>query len=188
MQIDRNQWIVFGIIAAMTLAFVLGVWMPESRSIRQSRERIRNAEVSLGPNFNQPTALAERQRSVDLLRDQLAASDRHVPQGPEIAKLLLSLAEATQASGVVDPQTQTSESRHHLLFSEMPVEIEAGGDFASIYRLLSSVESMPRLVRVDALNLRRARRVVGDAASDTPTMRMSMRVNSFYTPAEEVKP
>ena len=188
MRIDQSQWIVSGLIAAMTLAFVLGVWMPESRSIRQSRERILAAEVSLGPNFNQPTALAERQRSVDLLRDQLAASDRHVPQGPETAALLLSLAEATQASGVVDPQTQTAEARHHLLFSEIPVELEAGGDFASIYRLLSSVESMPRLVRVDALNLRRARGGVGDAATDPPKMRMSMRVNSFFTPAEEIRP
>jgi Tfp pilus assembly protein PilO len=183
MQIEKDQWIVFAVIAGLTLAFVVGVWMPESRKVTELKARIATAESELGPNFSQPTALAERQERVAALQQQLEASDRFVPQGPELAKLLLSLAEATEVQGIDDPQTQTHESRHYRLYSEIPVELEMAGDFASIYRLLGEIEAMPRLVRIDALNLRRVQ-TDREPGSEGPAMRASLRLNSFFTPLE----
>jgi Tfp pilus assembly protein PilO len=183
MHIDKEQGIVLGVIATLVLAFVVGVWLPDSRKMQVYQERIATAEEQLGPNFHRPTALAEREKRVQLLRARLAASDRTIPEGPELAPLLLSLARTVQDQGVADPQTQTLDVRHHRFYSEMPVELELTGDFASLFRVLQSIETMPRLVRLDALNLRSLREDAGGGTH--PRMRASLRLSSFFTPTGE---
>lgn len=182
MRIDRDLMIVSGLIGVMSAGFLLGVWLPENRKVTGFQERIAAAEEKLGPNFNQPAALASQREQVDELRDQVDASDRHIPANPELAELLRSLTEAVKAQRIGDQEFQTQANRDHRHYSEVPVELELRGRFEAAYDVLEQIETMPRLIRVDAMNLR----LIDDGhAMREPRMHAAFRLSGFYTERQE---
>lgn len=185
MQIDRSHLITMGAVTALIVGFCLAVWMPESRRVAALRDRIAAAEEKLGPNFNQPTALTERQTHLASLREQLREEDRSIPEAAEIAALLRELSQAIAHQGLDRQEVQTGNALHHRHYSETPIELDLEGPFLSLYGLIQQVEAMPRLTRVDALNLRTQ---PGGAFGEPPTVRASMRLASFFTPATEPRP
>ena len=182
MPIEKDQWIVFGLVAGLSLAFVFAVWMPENRKLQGYQERIQAAEEALGPNFNQPAALAARIDEVDALEERVESSERFVSADPELAALLRSLTEVAQGQHVSDRELNTKPSRHFKHYSEIPVELEMRSSFDAAYGLLEAVETMPRVVRVDALSLRLAHQ---DSARKKPQMQAKFHLSGFYTERQE---
>jgi len=184
MRIEKDHWIVSGVIALLFVAFGLGVWMPNSQRLASYRDRIAEAQEKLGPNFNQPAAMADRQAEVAQLRQQVNSSDRYVPDGPELASVLRSLAEAVETQGISEQAFQSQQTREFKHYSEAPVEIEFESGFAAAYSVLEQIETMPRLVRVDALSLRVSNPNHGEAVQK-PRVQVSYRLSSFFTGRQE---
>ncbi|MEM7626845.1 MAG: type 4a pilus biogenesis protein PilO [Planctomycetota bacterium] len=182
MRIEKDQWIVAGVIASLTLAFVFAVWLPENRKTARYQERIDAAQKTLGPNFNQPAALAARMEEVDELQDKVESSDRFISAEPELAKLLRSLTEAARGQAIGDQQFNTQPSRHFKHYSEIPVGLEMRSSFDAAYGLLEAIETMPRVVRLDALSLRL---IDQDSAKTKPQMQANFRLSGFYTDRQE---
>ena len=187
MRVEKSYIVVLAAAATMLGGFGLGVWLPENRRAEAMRNRIATAEEKLGPNFNQPTALIERQERLASMREQLASHDRQIPVGDDLASLLRSLAQAIADQGLDKQEVKTGDARHHRHFSEVPVELDLEGDFESIYALLDDIESMPRLTRIDALNLR-VQPDTQERALASPSIRASLRLVSFFTPEPEPQP
>ena len=183
MQNDKSQWIVIGVIVAMTAAFTLAVWLPESRKQAGYQERIAQAEQELGPSFFEPAMVDERVTEVEALKDELNSSTRSVPVRPELASVLRSLTKAVESQGVADQRFQTRETKRHKHYSELPLSLEFEDTFEASYGVLRQIETLPRLVRVNAMNLRVLDR--DDAESAAPVMQASLRLSSFYTGGEE---
>lgn len=196
MHIDKSHLITLGVVAVLIAGFCLGVWLPESRRVSTYRDRIAAAEEKLGPNFNQPTALTQRQSHLQSLREQLREEERIIPESAEIAALLRELSQAIADQDLDRQEVQTRTALHHLHYSEIPVELDLEGGFPSVYGLIDHVESMSRLTRVDALNLRvqtetpaaTATAVGGSEPIPSPAVRASMRLASFFTPPSEPSP
>ncbi|MEM1381887.1 MAG: type 4a pilus biogenesis protein PilO [Pseudomonadota bacterium] len=183
MQNDKSQWIVISVIATMTAAFTLGVWLPESRKQAGYQERITQAQEQLGPSFFDPAMVDQRVSEVEALKDELASSARSVPTRPELASVLRSLTQAVESQGVSDQRFQTRENKRYKHYAELPLSMEFEDTFAACYGVLRQVETLPRLVRVDALNLRVLDRE--HSASAAPVMQASLRLSSFYTGGED---
>lgn len=185
MRIKKNHWITAGCLAGVLLAFGLGVWLPETRKQAEYRERIDAAQETLGPNFNQPAALASRVQEVEALEEHVGSSRRIIAAQPDVADLLRSLSEAGRDLDIRDQDLNTQPDRHHKHCSEIPVELGFSGSFNAIYSLLEKVETMPRLVRADALSLRLPGR---DDPTASPQIRATLRLTGFYTDRPEVQP
>lgn len=183
MQNDKSQWIMIGSIAAITAAFTLGVWLPESRKHAGYQERITQAQEELGPSFFEPALMDERVSEVEALKDELNSSARYVPNRSELASVLRSLTEAVESQGVSDQSFQTRETKRHKHYSELPLSLEFEDTFKASYGVLRQIESLPRLVRVDAVNLRVLDR--DGPEQSAPVMQASLRLSSFYTGQEE---
>lgn len=183
MQIDKSQWMVIGSIVLMVAVFALGVWLPESRQIAAYQDRIAHAEEELGPSFFEPAMMDERVNEVEALKQELNSSTRYVPNRPELASVLRSLTEAVESQGVSEQSLQTRETRFHRHFSEIPLSLEFEDSFTASYGVLQQIESLPRLVRVDAMNMRVLDRDGSKQLS--PVMQTTLRLSSFYTGREE---
>ncbi|MEM9420229.1 MAG: type 4a pilus biogenesis protein PilO [Planctomycetota bacterium] len=183
MQIDKSQWVVIGSIFLMVAAFTLGVWLPESKKIAAYQERIAHAEEELGPSFFKPALMDERANEVQALKQELNSSTRHVPNRPELASVLKSLTEAVESQEVSGQSLQTRDTRSHRHYSEIPLSLEFEDTFAASYGILQRIESLPRLVRVDAMNMRVLNR--DETEHSSPVMQTSLRLSSFYTGREE---
>ncbi|MEO1237306.1 MAG: type 4a pilus biogenesis protein PilO [Planctomycetota bacterium] len=185
MRIRKDQALVAGAIASAVLAFTFGVWLPESRALRELDARIAAAQAELGPDFLEPTSMDRQQREVDEMRDRLESADRYVPDSPDLASVLRSLTEAVESRGVRGQQFRTSPTRRHRRYCEVPIELEFSDTFLSAYAVLEEIERMPRLVRVDALSFRATSR---EPAADAPTpTSATFRLSSFYTEPQEPK-
>ncbi|MEO0514511.1 MAG: type 4a pilus biogenesis protein PilO [Planctomycetota bacterium] len=183
MRNDRAQWIVLGSIGLLCAVFSLAVWYPESRKLAAYHERIVEAQEELGPSFFEPAMMGKRVNEVESLKEDINSSARFVPQRPELASVLRSLTQAVETGGVTDQSIQTRESKQHKHYAELPISLEFEDTFSAAYGVLEQIESLPRLVRVEALNLRVIDR--DGAQQAAPIMQASLRLSSFYTGGEE---
>lgn len=183
MQNNQSQYVVIGVIAVITGAFALGVWLPESKKLKGYQQRIVGAQEELGPSFFEPAMMDERVSEVEALKEELHSSTRFVPDGPELASVLRSLTESVESQGVQGQTLQTREAKQHKHYAELPLSLEFEDEFTSAYGVLQQIESLPRLVRVEAMNLRVLDR--GEAPQGAPLMQASLRLSSFYTGREE---
>lgn len=183
MRIDRSQWIVSGSIVAMIAVFSVGVWFPESRNLAEYNERIVQAQEELGPSFYEPAMMNKRMNEVETLKEKADSSARFVPERSELASVLRSLTHAVESQGVQDQMFQTREAKEYKHYVEMPLQLEFEDTFAAVYGVLEQIESLPRLVRVETINLRMLDRENVQQAA--PVMQASLRLSSFYTGREE---
>ena len=181
MSIDKSQWIVAGAVLSLLAVFVLGVWMPENRKLKHHEQRIARAQEELGPDYLEPAMMDQRLNEVETLRQELDATTRTVPDRPGLASVLRSLTQAVESQGVTGQVLQVRETRQHPGYAELPLSLEFEDSFAAAYAVLREVESLPRLVRLEALNLR----VVERGADSPPVTQASLRLSSFYTLAGE---
>ena len=179
MQIEKDHLVVAAILCGLFAAFGLGVWWPEQSKMKAYSERITAAEEQLGPNFNQPVAIANRETEIEELREKVDSSSRYVPQQADLASVMRSLTEAVKLRGIDEQAFRTQEVREFKFYSEVPVELELEGGFDSVFSVLEVVETMPRLVRVDALSLRV--QPSRNHFRTEPKIKASYRLSSFFT-------
>lgn len=186
MLMNKAQCVLSCCIGGMSCAFALGVWLPESRNLAGYQERILAAQEELSPRGLQPTVMNQKLTEVERLRDKLDSSERYIPRDAELASVLRGLTEAVEAEGVTEQDFQTDEPRRYKHYSVLPVELEFEDTFNASYGVLERVETMPRLVRVESLNLRVMDRE--SSKSGAPRMQASLRLSGFYTGPQETQP
>jgi len=180
MSIEKDQMLT--ILAVLTLCILFGllVWLPEHRNNAGYRDRIDAAQQELGPGFDQPTAMTERDAAVKRLRQRIEEADRYVPAQPEVASLLRSLTKAADTNGVSAQDVKTLTPQHYKQYSVIPAEFEFEGGFKEAYQVIRQIESMPRLMRIDRLSLRRQ----DDRARGSHVV-ASIRLTTFFTESKE---
>ncbi|MEM6459756.1 MAG: type 4a pilus biogenesis protein PilO [Planctomycetota bacterium] len=180
--LKKPNWIVAGVIVLLIGGFVVGVWLPERKQRAAQQSRIAEAETALGPRDVGPATMARRQRQIDALQTKLSDSERTVPHRPDLAAVLRSLTEAVEAEGVAGQRFELGEPAAHRHYTEVPIELEFERGFPSAFAVLRRIEALPRLVRVDALNLRL---LDDDGEAGGPRTAATLRLSSFYTADEE---
>ncbi|MEM1109402.1 MAG: type 4a pilus biogenesis protein PilO [Planctomycetota bacterium] len=180
---NKMQWVVAGVIVTMVVVFTLGVLLPELRKISEYEERIVLAQEELGPSFLEPTVMDQKLNEVEELKEELNTSTRYVPDRPELASVLRSLTEVVESQGISDQRLQVRETKRHKHYAELPLSLEFEDTFSSTFGVLKQIESLPRLVRLEAMNLRVVERDPSSASA--PRMQASLRLSSFYIHGEE---
>ncbi|MEM9883751.1 MAG: type 4a pilus biogenesis protein PilO [Planctomycetota bacterium] len=179
--VKKIDWVVAGVLLLMIGGFVVGVWLPEGKRKASYAARIAEAETALGPRDVGPATMARRERQIEALQAKLDDSERTVPHRPDLAAVLRSLTEAVEAEGVVGQRFELGEPAAHRHYTEVPIELEFERGFPSAFAVLRRIETLPRLVRVDALNLR----LLDDGEAGGPRTAATLRLSSFYTADEE---
>lgn len=185
MLMNKANGVVACCIAGLSVAFGLGVWLPESRNLASYQERIVAAQEALGPSAFQPAMVDKKLNEVEKLRNELESAERYVPHGPELASVMRSLTQAVEAEGVGGQHFKTMETASYKHYTVMPVELEFEDSFAAAYGVLERIETMPRLVRVESLNLRLLDE--DNAKTTAPRMQASMRLSGFHTGQQEAR-
>lgn len=178
MWISKQQAILGSVLGIITLVFTLGVWWPQMRELSEQRTRIDVAQEKLGPTFNQAASVSSREHDVVALREALDASSRYVPREQELAELLRSLTQAVQDQGLTEQQVEAREVRQYKNYGVIPADLQISGSFDAVYSVIEAIENLPRLVRLDAMNLRVAEPRRGEAA--TGQVHASLRLSTFF--------
>ena len=176
MRIESDQRKTGIIIVTMLAGFVLLVWMPGYFKVKSLNEDIKESQVQLGLNVSNDDGLQAMYQEVENLRQIISGVQQYVPQTDETSALMTEITRQMKQQQVSDQVTRTSEIEHGKDYSVIPMSLAFDGDFRAVNSVLSSIESMQRLIRVNKLT------IDGDAESGGKPMGVRIELCSFSAP------
>ena len=181
MQISRGDIKTLAVLAAVFAVFAVGLWLPASFTRSDIQERITAARTELNNQKYSAKDLANLNRNVLELRASVQGTQRYIPEEDELDELLRSLAESLQGFDVRQQEIETSRMEYHADYTVVPVSVRFEGSFPTTFGILSQIESMPRLLRIERMELQPQRQDrIGEA------LLVSLEINTFFAETKAV--
>lgn len=153
MRIERDQVLLVAAILAVMVAFGVFGYMPLRNNRQEAKERIDVYKAQLASDLAGAKQLPKLREEVEALRSALAGAQRDVPTQSELASLLRTLSSELDRQSVTDKEVQTRPIQEGTDYHVLPVSLRFTGTFGAVYGFVKQIESMPRLIRIDRLEL-----------------------------------
>jgi len=176
MKVDRTQAVMLGVILAMVAGFAAMVWWPMHSEARQKRDRIKSLESKLSLIEDRRRALGRLEEEVERLRRRVETQTRTIAPADQMPEILRQISLHIEASGLEGEGITTGEAIDKRHVRALPVELTVGGPGPEVFRLIRSIESMPRLVQVDRLKVGR---LEAPGYDDDPTVHAELRLTAY---------
>lgn len=167
MWIERDELRTLAVVLVLFVLFGVGVWLPARQHRADLRQHIEEARDTLGIDLADTHGLASLHQQVIALRQTVRGAQRYVPRQDELDSLLRSLTEAMNAYGVAEQEIVSQRVEHFAHYSVVPMRIDFHGTFPSTFGVLKQIEAMPRLIRIEELELEQAQQSPGEELSVT---------------------
>ncbi len=157
---------------AIAAAFAAGVVAPHMRHVRTVRQQVASVQGNL--EFL-GTRIDRAQKIFETTRDKEAALktfDAAIPENVQLGEFLESVDRLAQEAGVEDKNVTPAEAIIQKDIGCLPIQIRFTGRFASVYTFLEKVERLPRVARVQQLEL--------SADDETPELLISTMTLHVY--------
>lgn len=178
----RSGLVILGVFVLLAGA----VWYGSYRQRAGYEARIATARKQLGIDLAPAQGLSELNSRVARMRARVSGAQRHVPQQDRITDVFRSMDQAMRRHGVRDPQIIAEEARAYANYSLVPLTIELQCGFRSLYGVLSEIESMPRLMRIDRLSIDRPRHRSAEDPAEALNVELEMSV--FFSRVDTEEP
>lgn len=153
MRVERDQVILVAAITAVLVGFGVLGYMPIRSGRQESKERIDVYKAQLASDLAGARQLPKLREEVAALQEALGGSQRDVPTQSELASLLRTLSSELDRQQVTDKEVQTRAIQSGADYNVLPVSLRFTGTFGAVYGFVRQIESMPRLIRIDRLEL-----------------------------------
>lgn len=151
-----REQVVTAVMASAALAvFGYVVVAPQQQELQSllTQERRLTAELA--------SAEYDRDRSASL-HERIRAGEREyrriaeqVPADPDLGGLLEQLASAARTAGIRRESVRPGRTQQVVGIGVVPVEMSFEADFEALFRFVEALETMPRFVRVRAIDVSR---------------------------------
>jgi len=134
-------------------AFAAGVVAPNMRNLRTTRQRISNLQGDLQMlNLRVEKAM----RVFEAVRNResaLARFNAAIPKRVQLGEFLEEVDRLAQDAGLKNKNVTPSEVFAQRDLGCLPIQINFSGEFSSVYEFLENVEKLPRVARVQQVEL-----------------------------------
>lgn len=166
-------------VAGLTLAGVLGAWLPIVNRGRSIEQAIAGLESELAKPTDSPERISKLRAQVERLEERGRGRTAEIPKDSEVAKLVQDLSASLDRLGLARREITTGSPRPVDQAMSLPVTVMVSGDFGSLVSLLRQIEQFPRLVRVDRMKIGAPSRAKSDEPADG-MLRADLVLNAFY--------
>lgn len=175
MHFEKDQWVTVAAVLSLGALFAFAVWMPSRAQSDKLEQRITTAKNELGMTAVAKNEFVRLNDEVSALRAVVRGAQRYVPASDEIAEVVRGINEALRNHDVTEQEMIARQAKRYADFSEIPLSVEFDSSFPVVYGALKQIEAMPRLIRVDRLNLM--------SFPDDPAkpLEVQMQMSTFYT-------
>lgn len=153
----RNSLIVTLPLAAITLLYLVQVYLPLRRTITDLRQQCQHHEMMLRHVHSLGASIAGKQNE---LRETEEFANRHNQKLPSTQAAIDSLGEIALLAGQAGARMERFEpapADDMEFLSRVPVSLSCTGDFAKLFDFLSRLESQPRRMWIEELRFEGAR-------------------------------
>lgn len=140
-------------IFTMLALFAGGVLVPYGIRDARLQGRFDKASEQLGINGADNAGLVRVYEEVQALRDQLDGRGRYIPEEDQISLVLQDFSGLINAPGVTGQEIITLAPSYYADYNIMPVKIQFNAPFATAYDLVTRIEQLSRVVRIDRLDV-----------------------------------
>jgi type IV pilus assembly protein PilO len=150
-----REYAFLAVLTAVPLASWFFVFQPRNEDIRNARMDISSMETTLARLDVLTGAVGDVRTRIDEAESRLSDFGRIIPNAEEVEDLLAELnriGERHQLSIESIRALKQSETQGYI---EIPHRLKISGDFEGIYRFLTELERLPRLVRIQSLEVDR---------------------------------
>lgn len=155
MKLGIREYAFLAVLTAVPLASWFFVFQPRNEDIRHARMEISSMETTLARLDVLTGAVGDVRSRIDEAESRLSDFGRIIPNAEEVEDLLAELnriGERHQLSIESIRALKQSETQGYI---EIPHRLKISGDFEGIYRFLTELERLPRLVRIQSLEVDR---------------------------------
>ena len=168
MKLGIREYAFLAVLVAVPLASWFFVFQPRNEDIANARREIASMEVTLARLDTLAGTVGDVRASIDEAEGRLADFGRIIPNAEEVEDLLAEMNRIGQRNELSIASIRAIKQTEAQGYIEIPHRVEISGDFEGIYRFLSELERLPRLVRVQYLEIERNLVAAGRVDGDRP--------------------
>jgi Tfp pilus assembly protein PilO len=143
-----------GALAVATI-FTVGALLPDLRTARGATQETSTLQHAIDEQSLRLQGLADQQREADEIRAKLVDFDTALPQSQRIGAFLEALDQIAREVGVTGKNVRPGEPIAAANVDCLPIDVDVTGSFAAVFEFVRRVEALPRIARVQRLELER---------------------------------
>lgn len=161
MKLGAREFLFFSLLVGL----LAGSWYFVFKRANDRREflksEIARKETDL-ENLRKSTAgIEDLGKKITELQQAIAFFESKLPQEKEMDKILKEVWQMAQANSLECRTIKTLRAERLASYSEQPIELVMSGEFAGFYNFLLQLEKLPRITRLNQMNLQKITSVDG---------------------------
>ena len=168
-----DSLIVLGIVAAVTVAAFVTVFLPQSREMDDLRKEIASREAALATDAAKAAVLPAILRQVRAMQARYKNFDQKLPQQKDLGEFLTEVSKNMGSVGLSNQLIEPGVAKREALFHTLPIIMRFRGSYLSLASLLQRIDGMERLTRVRRMNIKT------DPKSDD--LDIELQMNIYFT-------
>lgn len=153
----KTTWIAILSAAALSTAYVVLMFLPQQRVIRERAGQLQAKQNYVVASGNVAAAIHATRGELERAESYNAAySDATPPEG-ELADVLGRIDALVVTSGVTPTRFDPEPAVKMEKLRRVPVVVGCSGTFAQLSQLLCGIESLPQLVWIDRIQIEKSR-------------------------------
>ena len=178
MQLEKDSWIVLGILAVMVAGAVLFVYRGQGKKLDDLEISIAAGKAALKTRGQTVAIVPELVRRVEAMRTRYKNFDRRLPVRQELGGFLQDisahLGDEKFSAQLIEPGSPTREN----LFHTLPIIMRFKGSYLTSVDFLKRIDEMERLTRIQKLKITK-KPVKGD--EDEGKVDIELQLNIYFT-------
>lgn len=170
---NKQQIMIFAIAALMIIAFAGGIYLPlskESKAVSSQRDL---QLLMINDAAQQNNKLDELKSQLETLRSQIRIQQSSIPEELQLGQFLQTLASLMNQYDLQEQFVKPGQERKAEQLWCVPIVIRCKGRLLQIYDFFKSLQSLERLIRIEAVTL-------SNSADMTGHLTMEMKAVIFY--------
>lgn len=168
--------IVIGVAMAITVALYFLVYKAIDDGNRRDREILASKQAEVDQLRPYQNKLAELNRSVEILKQQLELQKRIVPDEKESEAFIEMMQGAAASAGIEIRRYTSRPPSTREFYTEAPFELEIDGPYYAVLNFFEKVGGLERIVNISGLQM----------ASTTTPQAAKVKKSYAYAPGESV--
>ncbi len=170
----KAQWILGGVMLAMVAYFVLFSYLPQSSRLKSLSASIHSKQRELSASQSRADTLPTVKVDLDKLRLSVDNYDKKLPRQAALGEFLKNITQLSAQASLRNLSVQPGLPRRLDKVSELPISMHFEGDALSVFAFLRQTEQMPRITRVQNVELHTLDPRLG-------TVEVQLAINIYFT-------
>lgn len=154
MRFGIRELLFIAVLLAVPVAAFWYVFKPRNAEIMQARREISEKRITLERLQDATAKIDDLAAAIAEGRNAIAIIEARLPSEQNIDEIVRQVWQIAGHKGLKIKNVQPEKKLPAAEYMELPIKVEASGNFDSFYEFLLDLEQIPRLTRVKELRMK----------------------------------